>query len=131
MIRIFRIDPEKPFFIFDTAGDWQATKLGDFLFDSRGDYIGFVRGERHDVYTTDGEWVGNIYPDGRIIRKRNYDRPPLLPNLPPKPMKPRNLPGRAPLPPMTGDLGFDKVDVLDWDPDVFKRLSDLRKDAGE
>jgi hypothetical protein len=131
MIRPFKIDPEKPFFIFDTAGDWQATRMGDFLFDSRGDYIGFVRGERHDVYTTDGEWVGNLYPDGRIIRKRNYDRPPLLPSVPAKPAKPRNLPGRAPLPPMTGDLGFDKVDVLDWDPDVFKRLSDLRKDAGE
>ena len=131
MLRKFNIDPAKPFFVFDTYGDWQATKLGEFLFDSRGDYIGFVGGDTRDVHAADGEWVGNLYPDGRIIRKRNYDRPPLYPDPPKRPQKPRNLPGRAPLPPMTGDLGYDKVDVLDWDPDVFKRISDLKKDAGE
>jgi len=131
MLRKFEIDPTKPFFVFDTAGDWQATKMGPFLFDSRGDYIGFVLGEQHDVFTADGEWVGNLFPDGRIVRKRNYNRPPLHPNPPKQQAKPQNLPGRAPLPPMCADLGYDKVDVLDWDPDVFKRISDLRKDAGE
>ena len=29
MSRRFVIDPNKPFYIFDTAGDWQATKLGE------------------------------------------------------------------------------------------------------
>lgn len=125
------IDPNKPFFIYDTAGDWQATKIGDFLFDPRGDYIGFVRGEHYDVYTSSGEWIGNIYHDGRIIRKRTYTRPPLIKPLPPIPPKPANLPARAPLPPMSAELGFDRVDVLDWDPDIFKRLSDLTPDSGE
>ncbi len=130
MSRRFTIDPNKPFFIFDTAGDWHATVLGWYIFDARGDYIGFIRNEGFDVYTTSGEWIGNIINDGRIIRNRNADRPPLLKQLPAKPPKPK-LPPRAPLAPQTGDLGFSKIDVLEWDPEVFKRISDLTPDAGE
>jgi hypothetical protein len=128
MSRKFTIDPEKPFFIYDTAGDWQATKFGSALFDTRGEYIGFVRGETYDVYTASGEWIGALSHDGRIIRKRNAPRLPLVTDIPPKAPKPTRLPARAPLPPQTGDLGFDKIDVLEWDPEVFKRLSDLTPD---
>ena len=130
MSRRFVIDPNKPFFIFDTAGDWLATKIGDYIFDGRGDYIGFVRGEQYDVYTRSGEWIGNLYPDGRVIRKRSAPRQPLLKHLPPAPAR-LKMPARSPLPPITGELGFDKIDVLEWDPDIFKRISDLTPDAGE
>lgn len=129
MSRRFVIDPAKPFFIFDTAGDWHAVVMNTFIFDTRGDYIGFVRGENHEVYTAGGEWIGGLVPDGRIIRKRSANRPPLLKDAPPKQRKPEKFPARAPLPPQTGDLGFDKMDVLDEDPDIFKRLSDLTPDA--
>ncbi|GEM_PF-391242 len=129
--RKFVIDHEKPFFIYTTGGDWIATKFGYFIFDQRGDYIGFVMNDIHDVYTTSGEWIGNLWSDGRIIRKRTYQRQPLLKKLPPKPPKPTNLPSRSPLARTPGELGFDKVDVLEWDEDVFKRLSDLVADAGE
>ena len=91
--------------------------------------IGFVRGETYDVYTASGEWIGNLFHDGRIIRKRNASRPPLVKDPPPKQPKPAKFPARAPLPPQNGELGFDKIDVLEWDPDVFKRLSDLTPDA--
>jgi hypothetical protein len=128
-VRTFKIDPAKPFFVFDTPGDWHAVVLGHSIFDTRGDYIGFVRGEQHDVFTASGEWIGNLFPDGRIVRKRSTPRPPLLKQLPPKPPKPANFPGRAPLPPQNAELGFDKLDVLDEDPDIFKRLSDLTPDA--
>lgn len=127
--RSFTIDPNKPFFVYDTRGEWHAVKIGQYLFDTRGDYMGFVRGEGYDVYTTAGEWVGNLWPDGRIIRKRVYDRPALLKDLPPKPSgRPANFPARAPLQPMCSELGFDKVDVLEWDEEVFKRVSDLVED---
>ncbi|NJO84304.1 MAG: hypothetical protein HC828_16995 [Blastochloris sp.] len=131
-MRKFNIDPIKPFFIYDTAGDWLAFKLGEYIYDLRGEYIGFTRTDMHDVYTASGEWIGNLIQDGRIVRKRNYQRPPLLKSseLPVKPEKIR-IPNRAPLPPQTADLGFSLVDVLEWDPDVFKRLSDLVADAGE
>lgn len=129
MSRRLTIDPNKPWFVFDTAGDWHATKLGNYLFDPRGEYIGFVMGENYDVYTASGEWIGQLYHDGRIIRKRSAARQPLLKTLPPKPTKPEKLPARAPLPPQTGELGFDKIDVLEWDPEIFKRLSDFTPDA--
>lgn len=130
MSRRFTIDPNKPFFIYDTAGEWHATVLGWNIFDGRGDYIGFIRNEAYDVYTTSGEWIGNVIADGRIIRNNNVERPPLIKKLPPKPAKPK-LPARAPLPPQVGELGFSKVDVLDMDPEIFKRISDLIPDAGE
>ncbi|PJF27806.1 MAG: hypothetical protein CUN53_02655 [Phototrophicales bacterium] len=134
MSRRFTIDPKKPFFIYDTPGDWQGVVLSNFIFDPRGDYIGFIIEEKpevYDVYTASGEWIGYLIPDGRIVRKRTSDRRPLLKKLPPKPAKPNPFPSRAPLPPQTADLGFDRIDVLEWDPEIFKRLSDLIPDAGE
>jgi hypothetical protein len=119
-------DPNKPVFIYDTYGDWQATKIGGALFSTRGEYLGYLEGE--DVYKRDGEWVGRLSKDGRILRKRTERRRPLHPNPPPAPPRPERLPPRAPLPPMMAELGFSTVDVLDEEPDIFKRLSDLRPD---
>jgi hypothetical protein len=119
-------DPNKPFFIFDTRGDWYATKIGEFIYGTRGDYIGFMEGE--EVYKRDGEWLGRLSKDGRILRKRTVRRRDLHPNPPPTPPKPDKLPPRAPLPPMMAELDFSTVDVLDEDPDIFKRISDLKPD---
>jgi hypothetical protein len=129
-LRKFTIDPNKPFFIYNTAGEWLATKLGMYIYDTRGDYVAYVLTEDHEVYTTSGEWIGNLYPDGRIVRKRTFTRKPLMKELPPKPEKPK-LPARAPLQPNPADLGFDKIDVLEWDEEILKRLSDLIPDQGE
>jgi hypothetical protein len=65
MIKKFTIDPNKPWFIYDTRGDWFATKLGDYVFDMRGEYVGFVRGESYDVYTYIGKWIGNLWHDAQ------------------------------------------------------------------
>jgi len=119
--------PIKPQFIYNTSGDWMATLVGQHIFDSRGEYIGFVEGT--SAYTRDGEWVGDVSKDGRVLRKRTGKTKPLHPNPLAKPTtKPSNLPGRAPLPPQTGDIGYDLIDVLEEDPEVFKRLSDRRAD---
>lgn len=118
----FLIDPNKPFFIYDTRGDWHATKIGDYIYDLRGDYIGFVRGENYDVYTAIGQHIGNLWPDGRIIRKRNPEPRPLLTDRPPRQPRLQRPPIRAPLPPLTGELGFDKIDVLEWDEEIFKNI---------
>jgi hypothetical protein len=117
---------DKPRFIFDTRGDWQATKIGGFVYSSRGEYVAFVEGD--DVYKQDGEWIGRLSKDGRILRKRSERRRALHPNPPPRPPKPDKLPPRAPLPPMMAELDFSTVDVLDEDPEIFKRISDLRPD---
>lgn len=126
--RKFVIDPAKPFFIFDSRGETHGVKIGDFLYDMRGEYIGYLVGETYDVYTASGEWIGNIYPDGRIVRKRNADRRPLMIEGNPGKQPKIRVTARVPLPPMTGDLGFDKMDVLEWDEEIFKRISDLTPD---
>lgn len=129
--RRFTIDPTKFFYVYDTRGDWHATILNNNIWDTRGDYIGFIRdedGEGYEVFTTVGEWIGYLIQDGRIVRKRTAEKRPLLKEKVEKPPKPEKLPARAPLPPMTADLGFTLLDVLDWDPEIFKRLSDLVPD---
>ncbi len=127
MVRKFVIDPEKTFFIFDTRGDVHGVLIGQYLYDMRGEYMGYVRGEDYNVFTGSGEWVGNIWPDGRIVRKRNFQRPPLETDKPAAQPKIR-ITARIPLPAMAADLGFDKVDVLEWDDEIFKRISDLTPD---
>jgi hypothetical protein len=119
--------PEKPEFIYNTHGDWQATRVTVHIFDGRGDWVGFVEGRA--VYTRDGEWIGDLSKDGRILRKRAGAKRPLNPNVPPKPtLTKRDLPGRSPLPQQMAELGYDTIDVLEEDPEVFKRLSDRRPD---
>jgi len=119
-------DLNKPVFIYDTHGDWQATKIGDALYSTRGEYLGYLEGE--EIYKRDGEWVGRLSKDGRILRKRTERRRPLHPSPPPVPPRPERLPPRAPLPPMMAELSYSIVDVLEEEPDIFKRVSDLRPD---
>jgi hypothetical protein len=116
----------KPVFIFDTHGDWHATKIENAIYNARGDYIGFVEGE--DVYKRDGEWIGRLSKDGRILRKRTERHRDLHPNPPPTLPKPARLPPRAPLPPMMAEITYSIVDVLDEEPDIFKHISDTKPD---
>ncbi len=119
--------PEKPEFIYNTHGDWQGTRVAQYIFDGRGDWVGFVDGRA--VYTRDGEWIGDLSKDGRILRKRAGAKRPLVKTIPVQPaLTKRDLPGRAPLPQQMAELGYDTIDVLEEDPDVFRRLSDRRPD---
>jgi hypothetical protein len=112
-------------FIFDTAGEWHAAKVGNYIFDTTGEWVAFVEGG--EVWTTDGGWVGRLSRDGRIVRKRSAAPRPLREDIPAAPPKIK-LPSHAPLPPMVAELNFGTVDVLEEDPDIFKRVADLRKD---
>lgn len=118
--------PERPVFIYDTRGDWHATKFGDALYSVRGEYIGFVEGQ--EVYKRDGEWIGRLSRDGRILRKRTERRRPFHASPPPAPPRPARVPARAPLPPMMAELDYSTIDVLDEEPEIFRRISDLRPD---
>ncbi|MBN1428641.1 MAG: hypothetical protein JXB07_09650 [Anaerolineae bacterium] len=118
----------KPRFIWNTYGDWVLTLIGSYLWDLSRQWVGWLDGD--DVFTVDGEWVGKLSRDSRIIRKRSATRPPLRKDIPPKPAK-TDLPGRCPLPPSFAELTFSEIDVMDEDPEIFKRLSDMRPDMGE
>ncbi|HEC21420.1 MAG TPA: hypothetical protein ENI95_00725 [Chloroflexi bacterium] len=112
-------------YIWNTYGDWVATKVGDYIWDLTGTWVAWV--EDNEVYKVDGEWVGTLSRDSRILRKRVSRRPPLRTDIPPAPEKP-DLPARAPLPPAFAELTYSEIDVLEEDPDVFKRISDRRPD---
>ena len=116
----------KPFFVYNTSGDWVATRAGEHLWDPTGQWVGWVEG--NDVYKRDGEWIGELSRDGRILRKRTAVHRPLRTDIPSPPNKPDDLPGRAPPPPLISELTFSIVDVTEEDPELFKRISDLRPD---
>ena len=117
----------KPTIIYNTSGDWMVTRVGDYVWDTQGNWVGWTDGD--EVYTLDGELIGKQSRDNRILRKRAMDRPRMRTDIPPSPERPP-LPGRAPLPPMFSELGFDTIDVLEEDPDIFKRTSNYRPDMG-
>jgi hypothetical protein len=118
-----------PRYIWNTPGDWVATLVDKFIWDPAGHVIGWVDGD--EVFTFDGEWVGTLSRDSRILKKRASPRPPLRNDVPAKPASKPELPGRATLPPSFSELNYSTIDVMEEDPEVFKRTSDLRRDMGE
>ena len=115
----------KPEYVWTTSGDWIATRIGNYIWDGSKTWVAWLDGQ--DVYTTDGEWIGSLSRDSRILRSRSAARKPLRTDIPSAPPSP-DLPARAPLPPMFVELTYATVDVLDEDPEVFKRISDMRPD---
>lgn len=118
----------KPEFIWTTSGDWIATRVGDYIFDATKSWVAWIDGG--EVYTRDGEWIGTLSRDMRVLRARAASRKPLRTDLPAEPPKP-DLPARAPLPPMFSELNFSTIDVLEEEPEVLKRVSDMRRDMGD
>lgn len=115
----------KPQIIWNTYGDWMATCIDGFIWDATGMWVAWIDG--NEVYTKDGEWIGTLSKDSRILRKRSEKSRPLRTDIPPEPEKP-DLPARAPLPPSFQELMYSTVDVLEEEPDIFKRISDKRPD---
>ena len=104
----------KPIPIYTTPGDWEALLVFPYLYNTIGEWIGWVTPDRQ-VYDVDGVYVGWLTDEPRILRKRIYDKP--LPRRipPPEPNRIRP-PATVPLPPMMAELPFEKIDVLDEEP---------------
>ncbi len=106
----------KSFPLYTTRGDWAAQLVDGYLYNMRGDWVGFVTKDSQ-VYSTSGEYVGWLAHDFRILRKRDSDEAPPRRPPPARPPLKIQLPAAVPLPPLMGDVGFDTVDVLDEMPD--------------
>ncbi|MGF1505671.1 MAG: hypothetical protein GYB64_03025 [Chloroflexi bacterium] len=117
---------ERPGYIWNTYGDWCATLVDGHIWDLRGNWIGWID-ENRDVYKADGEWIGTLSRDMRILRKRTARSRALQEHIPETPPKPE-LPARATLPPSFAELTYSEIDVLEEDPQAFQRISDLKKD---
>ncbi len=107
----------KPIPIYTTPGDWSALLVFPYIFNPRGEWIGWVTSKR-EVYDVDGVYVGWLTDEPRILRKRAFDhaRPRREPPPEPEPIRP---PATVPLPPMMAELRFETIDVLDEYPELL------------
>jgi hypothetical protein len=100
-------DPRsKPIPIYTTPGDWSAIMLYPYLYNTMGEWIGFVTREQH-VYDVDGIYVGWITDEPRILPR----------TTPPEHPDRIRLPATVPLPPMMAEIPFEIVDVLFEEPE--------------
>jgi hypothetical protein len=105
--------------IFTSSGDAEAFLAYPYLFNSAGEWIGFINAQR-EVYSVLGYYVGILTDDPRIVRRRNVDSKPAV--------KPLQAPGRlritstTVLPKMMSDLGLGNIDVLQEEPERLHTL---------
>jgi hypothetical protein len=101
--------------IYTSRGDWAAFMIFPHLFNTLGEWVGWLTSDRQ-VYDTDGLYVGWLTDEPRILRKRTYDQTPPAKPPPSPPGKMRPL-ATVPLPPMMAELPYDLVDVLEDQPE--------------
>jgi hypothetical protein len=114
--------------IYTTRGDLGAFLAYPYLFNSLGEWIGFVNAER-EVYNVYGSYVGKLTGEPRILRKRSESYDHDRPTIPIPPGK-ISVPAHVPLPPMMAEIRFDTLDVLDEDPELLPTIDfgDERQD---
>lgn len=113
--------------IYTTKGDWVALLVNGYLYNTRGEWIGWVDRESN-VYAIDGAYVGWLARDFRVLRKRAMGE--FVPHKPPPRTPPLKieLPVSVPLPPMMAELSYDTKDVFDEMPE---RLSPIDFDKAK
>jgi hypothetical protein len=106
---------KRPIPIYTTPGDWSALLVFPYLFNTVGEWIGWVTQERQ-VFDVNGVYVGWLTSEPRILTRRIHDGP--LPRKEP-PDAPNRIrpPATVPLPPMMAELPFEIIDVLDEIPE--------------
>ena len=58
-------------YLYNSSGEWIAFRKGKFVYNSSGNWIGWLPWDEAEVITTNGEYLGHIYPHNRLL-KRNY-----------------------------------------------------------
>lgn len=114
-------DRPKP--IYTTKGDWSALMVLPYIFDTAGEWIGWVSPE-DEVYDINGSYVGWLTDEGRILRKRSANK--MEKRESPEPPESVRAPATIPLPPMMRELPYGVIDVLDEEPGRLHTL-----DSGE
>jgi len=110
--------------IYTSRGDADAFLRYPYLFNRRGEWIGWVTPQR-EVYSVLGYYVGMLTNDPRIIRKRTQDPQPRQ-KAPAPPTERLRIPASVPLPRLMSDLSHEMVDVLQDDPERLHTV-----DSGE
>ena len=114
--------------IYTSRGNAEAFLAYPHLFNSQGEWVGFVTPER-EVYSVLGFYVGYLNNDPRLLRKRvlEVSKPKLTPPTHPRKVYP---PATFPLAPLMSELYIDTVDVLLEEPERLHTVDagDLRED---
>jgi hypothetical protein len=113
-----------PMIIFTSRGDWGAFLIYPYLFNTSGEWIGWVTPQK-EIFNLDGTYIGMISPDQRILRKKSLETVPPKRKVPAPPPKPR-IPAAIPLPPQMTELSYDQFDVLEDMPGTLHTM-----DSGE
>lgn len=98
-------------YLFNSQGNWIAFRRDRFVFDTSGDWIGWLPWDDEDVVDTQGKYLGTIFPGNRFYKMsdhpyRGYPGYPGYPGNPGYPGYP-GFAGYSPLP-----LGATDVEVL-------------------
>ena len=105
--------------IFTSSGDAEAFLAFPYLFNSAGEWIGFITAQR-EVYSVLGNYVGTLTNDPRIVRKSSGEiKPPVKPIPPPERLR---MASTNALPKMMSDLGPGNIDVLQEEPERLHTL---------
>lgn len=112
---IVREPSMRPIPIYTTSGDWTALLVFPYIFNTLGEWIGWVT-KNKEVFDVHGIYVGWLSDEPRVLRRRIHDGP--LPRKDP-PTTPTRVrpPATVPLPPMMAELPFEIVDVLEDEPE--------------
>ena len=101
--------------IYTTKGDAEAFLVYPYLYNRRGEWIGWITPER-DIYSVIGHYVGFLGNGPRILRKRSIEVVTTNKKPPPKPPK-MLMPATIPLAPLMAELNHSEIDVLLYMPE--------------
>ncbi len=114
--------------IYKSRGDVGAFLLYPYIFNTLGEWIGWVTAERK-VYSVHGHYVGTLSKEPRILRSRELtlSRQRITPPSPPPPI---HLPAHTPLAPPLPEVLLTMIDVLEEAPELLPStdFGDLRDD---
>ena len=118
-----------PIPIYTSRGDAEAFLAYPYLYNRNGEWIGWVTPKR-EVYSVLGDYVGELTPEPRILRRRVID-PPKTKLRPPEPPQKMSLPTTVRLAPLMAELSFSLIDVLLDEPERLHTSDsgDLRQDV--
>jgi len=123
------ISPEKKLIpIYNSRGDIGAFLLFPYIFNTQGEWIGWVTVDRI-VFSVHGHQVGTLSKDPRILRKREVSDG-IRRQKPPEPPPPIRVPATLPLAPQLPEITINIIDVLDEAPELLPPVDfgDLRDD---
>lgn len=60
--------------LFDSSGFWIAFRIGRHVFDTVGNWVGWLPFDDLEVHDTRGTYLGHVYPGNRLYRNFKYNK---------------------------------------------------------